>query len=345
MDLPEEIKMRLVIIFLIFSSSICLCPPGLGAEDTVAEVYPYTARVTAYDVNVRAGSNLNYEVITYINKGDLVLVESSRLEWRKVWLPEGTLSWVYGKLVDKDGFVKGNNVNIRSGPAGKYNIMCQLNRDDKVRVVKTSPDGKWRGIVPPKDAGGWIHKKFLVKIGGPEVYKSYIVRRKRVKKLLVEADRFRDESLEQEYHDIDFEQINNKYRFIIDSYGEFRESKVAAKRVEQLIEIQDRLLQQERRRLETLRNLEQQRRADWEEQKKRLKYKGYRGLLRTASGSTKVSATHKIVREERSICLLRSDTINLDDYLYRHIKAWGHVLPQRVGGLPVVVVDKVKVVY
>ena len=338
-------KMKLLIVVSIFLFLVCPCVAGFAAEDTATEVFPYTARITAYDVNVRAGSNLNYEMITRLDKGDLVLVADRRLDWFKVMLPEGILCWVYAELVDEDGFVKGNNVNIRSGAGGKYNVMCQLNRDDKVRVIKKSSDGKWLGIVPPENAGGWIHRKFLVKIGGPKVYKTYVVRRKKVTELLMEADRFRDQSLKHKYQDIDFEKIAEKYRFIENSYGEFKESKIAAKRTQQLIKTQDKLYQKERQRLETLKKLEQQRRAEWEQQKKRLKYKSFRGVLQTTSSAMKPSTTHKLVRDGNSVCLLRSDVINLDDYGYRHIKVWGHVLRQRIKGLPVVIVDKIKVVY
>jgi len=321
---------------------ICSNALNLGAAETATGQYPYTAEVTAYDVNVRAGSSLNYEIMTRLSKGDLILVKGEWRDWYKIRLPEGVLCWVYADLVDEGGFVKRNRVNVRSGAALKYNVMCQLPRDEKISIVKTSPDGKWLGIVPPKDASGWVYKKFLRKKGGQKIYLTYVIRRKGVKELLKEADAFRDTGLKLDYQSIDFEKISGKYRFIVDKYKEFDESRIAAERIKQLIKTQEKLLEQERKRLKALQEAKRQKQQEWEEQKKNLKYKSYRGILRTATGKARESATHVLIREDNRVCYLRSRTINLDDYLHRHLKVWGHVLPKRIRGIPVVVVDKIK---
>ena len=108
------------------------------------------------------------------------------------------------------------------------------------------------------------------------------------------------------------------------------------------MDTQEKLLERERRRLKALQEAERRKQVSWEEQKKELKYKSYRGILRTATGMVKESAGFVLVREGKRICLARSDTIDIGEYLHRHIKIWGHILPRRVGGLPVVVVDKIK---
>lgn len=116
-------SITLLIFFFIYSYAL-----DLGASETAMEQFPHTAEVTAYDVNVRAGSSLNYEILTLLSKGDLVLVKGEWRDFYKIRLPEGVLCWVYADLVDEGGFVKRNQVNVRSGAALKYNVMCQLPR-------------------------------------------------------------------------------------------------------------------------------------------------------------------------------------------------------------------------
>ena len=53
-----------------------------------------TGEINAYDVNVRAGPHLNYEVLTQLSKGDLVLVLGERGDWTRIAMPPGLLAWV-----------------------------------------------------------------------------------------------------------------------------------------------------------------------------------------------------------------------------------------------------------
>jgi len=336
--------MRYPLILLILGCIIFRHVPAIGVEQASKEKFPFTGKINAYDVNLRTGASLNYEIITVMNKGEMLLVERERLDWYGVRYPAGILCWVSRDLVDAKGFVKRSRVNVRSGPGLKHKVMAQVDRDDRVKIVKTSPDGKWAGIVPPPGAGLWVYKKYVDRAGPPELYRNYLAQKKRAQDLLIEADSYRDASLKLSYHEINFEQIRDKYRHIIDKYPEFRQSKIAAGRIEDLEAVHERMLEQVRLKLKAEQQMRQKKQAEWEQMKKKLKYKSYRGIVRQAPASMHEQATHLLTRGNEKVCYLRSDVIKLDDYLYRGIKVWGYVLPERIHRIRLIVVDKIKIV-
>ena len=334
--------MRFPVVLLIAAVML----PGFISSATGTESaelkFPFTGRTNAYDVNVRAGASLNYEIITVLKKGELVLVKGERLDWYSIRFPAGILCWVTKDFIDADGTVNSINVNVRSGPGLKHKVIVQVDRDDRVRILKTSPDGKWLGIVPPQGARLWVYKKFIDRVGGPSTYKNYLARKNNARKLLIEADKFKDQSLKLAYNEINFNKIRNRYQHIVDNYSEFKQSKIAARRIEDVNAVQKRMVEDVRRKLQAEKEQQSRQQAQWEELKKNLKYKSFRGILRTAPATVKDYATHVLVWGNDNICYLRSDVINLDDYLYRTMKVWGYVLPDRVRRLRVVVVNKIK---
>ena len=334
--------MRFPVVILIASVLVLGSISSASGADTVASKFPFTGKTNAYDINVRAGASLNYEIITVLKKDELVLVQGERLDWYSIRFPVGILCWVTKDFIDEDGTVNSRSVNVRSGPGLKHKVIVQVDREDRVRIVKTSKDGKWLGIVPPQGAKLWVYKKYVDPAGGPSVYKNYLARKKNARKLLIEADKFKDESLKLPYNKINFNKIRNRYQQIVDNYSEFEQSKIAVERIGWVDVLQKRKLEDVRRKLEVEEDKRKKEQAGWEELKKKLKYKSFRGILRTAPSTMKDDATHVLVWGNDNICYLRSDVIDLDDHLYRTMKVWGHVLPDRVRRLRVVVVDKIK---
>lgn len=55
--------------------------------------------------------------------------------------------------------VTGSNVNLRTGPSRRAEIVGQLPRGTEVLVVLT--DGEWSSIVPPEGTAGWISRSYL----------------------------------------------------------------------------------------------------------------------------------------------------------------------------------------
>lgn len=55
--------------------------------------------------------------------------------------------------------VSGSNVNLRTGPSRRADIVGQLPRGTEVLVVLT--DGEWSSIVPPEGTAGWVSRSYL----------------------------------------------------------------------------------------------------------------------------------------------------------------------------------------
>ncbi len=55
--------------------------------------------------------------------------------------------------------VTGSNVNLRTGPSRRADIVGQLPRGTEVLVVLA--DGEWSSIVPPEGTAGWVSRSYL----------------------------------------------------------------------------------------------------------------------------------------------------------------------------------------
>ncbi len=282
--------------------------------------YPYTAEIVAHDVNVRAGSHLNYEIITQLNKGELVLVVGDRRGWKKIKMPEGALCWVSERYV-KDNVVIGNRVNIRAGAGLKFNVLCQLNRDHVVNVKKISDDGQWLGIEPPEHAYAWIKKDFIKYKGKPEVYEAYIEKKQNCRSLFAQVERYKDECLKKK-EDIPFDMIIYQYKEIIKKYPNFPEAKMAEKRIEGIGNLA---------KLST-----KTRAADTPI------YLTAKGKIQRLSKDSNRPGTHKLVKEGKWVCLLKSDTIELDRYRKKQVQIWGEQASSKGWSIPTINVKKIR---
>lgn len=119
--------------------------------------------VNTGDVNVRAGANINFEIITKLNRDELVEVLDKTFNWYKIKLPKD-LSCFVGKdyVVSDDqnsGRITANSVNLRTRPNINSTILGQLNKDDKVIILGKKND--WYEIVMPQICFGWVNIKYI----------------------------------------------------------------------------------------------------------------------------------------------------------------------------------------
>ena len=116
-------------------------------------------------VNVRAGDNINYEILGKLKKGDPVKIIDKRYSWFKVALPETAHLYIkndYVDIIDKKGMGKVNatRVNLRAGPGTKYSILGQASSPQELQIVSEKDD--WYEIKPPEETAGWIHASQLM---------------------------------------------------------------------------------------------------------------------------------------------------------------------------------------
>ncbi len=138
--------------------SFVLCTQGYADEH-----FPFLAQVNKESVNVRAGANINFEVLAKLSRGAEVVVLGKNFDWYKVELPTTAKAYIradYLKLhEDSFGELNGDKVNIRARANSDSSSLGQLNKGDYVKVIRQIND--WWQIEPPAQAAGWIHKDFL----------------------------------------------------------------------------------------------------------------------------------------------------------------------------------------
>ena len=126
------------------------------------------------NLNIRAGGNLNYEVITQLNRGDKVAILEEQYVWYKILLPEDCLGWVYANYVfipqrekkltsekETHGIVTGDMVRVRVKPRLNSTVLLQMDRGYKVIVVGRKEN--WFRIKLPLGCTGWVKSDFIEK--------------------------------------------------------------------------------------------------------------------------------------------------------------------------------------
>ena len=133
---------------------------------TAAKQY---GEITANSVNMRAGANMNYEILGKLRKGDKVSIVSTAFGWSEIELSGFCLGWIYKDYVSTEdtpskeerviGVVTGNSVRVRARPGLRYTVLTKVNKGDKVTVVDLQ--GDWFGIEPPENCTGWVSSDYV----------------------------------------------------------------------------------------------------------------------------------------------------------------------------------------
>lgn len=144
---------------LLILSLLCLGAVQARAQ----EVYPFVARISAQNANIRAGQNINFESLGQIKHGETLVVVGESFDWRKVKLPVDAKVYVSAGFV-KDlghsiGEVTGNRLNIRAAALPTASIVGQLRKGENVRILEKVND--WYRIEPPDQSFGWVSKDLV----------------------------------------------------------------------------------------------------------------------------------------------------------------------------------------
>jgi len=128
---------------------------------------PYIGEVTKARSYIRAGDGINYTVLRIAEAGERVEVTGQRFEWLKVAVPEKCTVWVYKSMLSvdlggKEATVARDRVNVRARPSLQGDIMGQLEKGTRLKVV--DEDGEWVGVAPPGCAAAWVHKDCVRKV-------------------------------------------------------------------------------------------------------------------------------------------------------------------------------------
>jgi len=150
-------------------------PAVSGAQDPLMAV---TAWIAGDDVNVRYGPGMEFDPKTTVARGTKVTVVDIESHWCKVKLPEGTIGWVAGWVMDfagpgreiliqegertvagRVGWVTNDEVNMRAGPGTNYGELAEAAKGTE--VVLLDREGAWYKIATSNNKVGWVHTQYV----------------------------------------------------------------------------------------------------------------------------------------------------------------------------------------
>jgi len=137
--------------------------------------FPYIARITDDNVNIRSGPGTQYYSCGKLNKAERVKVVGSQFSWSHIVPPPGSFSWISKQYVSIDpnnpatGIVTGDAVRVYAGsdyikPIHSTTMQLKLNRADKVTLMGEEK-GDYYKIVPPSGAYLWVSTKYTEPLG------------------------------------------------------------------------------------------------------------------------------------------------------------------------------------
>ncbi|MFH1655523.1 MAG: SH3 domain-containing protein [Candidatus Omnitrophota bacterium] len=158
---------KFILILCIYFGFVC----SLCAE----EKFPFIGEVTAKKLNIRAGYNINFETFYKLENSQKVEVLDREFNWYKIKLPKEAGCFISVKYIDdksdSDAVVTGQRVNVRARPDTKSSVLCQVGKEDSVRIVKKYDDD-WYQIQAPDDCCGWVYDKYVKYYSTPKQYKK-----------------------------------------------------------------------------------------------------------------------------------------------------------------------------
>lgn len=140
--------------------------PGRAQERNAAG-YPKVFEVVPDKLNLRAGIGQNYKVLLTVQKGDQLVGEEEQVGWVRIRAPKGIHCFVSRDFVDAagagGGTVNADHVNLRPTPSTTHPPLLQLNKGDKISVVR-EVEG-WFEIEAPAAVPCWATKEMLREVG------------------------------------------------------------------------------------------------------------------------------------------------------------------------------------
>ncbi|MHC4123159.1 MAG: SH3 domain-containing protein [Planctomycetota bacterium] len=150
--------------------------------------FPYTAEITANNVNIRSGPGTAYYPCGKLDKGNKVRIISAQFNWSRIIPPPGSFSWIskqYVKVSPADpntGIITGNNVRIYVGSKERKAIQSETlqtkrNKGETVKLLGEEEDGLCK-IQPPSGAYLWVktvYTKIVSDLPKPVIVKPTVI--------------------------------------------------------------------------------------------------------------------------------------------------------------------------
>lgn len=127
----------------------------LATASTLAQAQEFLS-IKGNTVNIRAKPTTQSDIAWELINGYPVQVIATQDDWIKVKDFEGTLGWVHRPLTAKEPhfLIKGNTINLRSGPGTKHSVVTKLNKYDIVKTLEKRDS--WAKVKTADGEEGWL---------------------------------------------------------------------------------------------------------------------------------------------------------------------------------------------
>ncbi len=205
-------------------------PPAPQAQQAAKkEVFkPFTGKVIANKVRIRAKPDLDAHVVRQMNKNELLLIVADEGDFYAIEPLKDTKAYVFRSYI-LDNAVEANRVNVRLEPHVDAPIICQLQVGDKVQGQVCSMNHKWLEIAPPKGTRFYVSKEFIGNAGGPEYLAAMEHRKAQVDELLTSAYFNAEAECKKNYEEMAPQQAIDQFQTILKNFVDFPEACAQAK--------------------------------------------------------------------------------------------------------------------
>lgn len=310
----------------------------------------FTGIITDTNVNIRSGAGVNFEILRKMNTGDIILVLKNELDWYKIKLPRNSKAYVHKKFITMDGkvygYINANRVNIRAGHGTTFNVIGQLNKRDLIEVVDQNP--AWAHIFTNSHAFAWVHKNFIKNHGPASIYTSKENLDQEAWKLLQQAKQF--ELSKDVISDKNEKRAAciQKYKAIIRDYPKSLAANNAKKHITKLSKKTtiSKNIPKSVPNTVKLKITKKQVKVEKQAVKNKPLAKPVsqpiaQGKLIESGRFFSRPGSHKLRVKNKTKYYLKSQTIDLNTYIYHKVQIWGKIINSKKTKIPVIEVEYV----
>lgn len=225
---PRLVLSLLSVGTLAFATPSAAPKPSAPPVKKVEAFKPFTGKLAANKVRIRAKADLESPIVRQMNKNDLLLVVAEEGEFYAVEPLKDTKAYVFRSYI-LDNVVEANRVNVRLEPHVDAPIIGQLQAGEKIQGTVCSMNHKWLEISPPKGTRFYVAKEFVVHAGGPEYLANMEKRKSQVEELLSSAYLNAESECKKEYEEMAPQHAIEQFQTIMRNFADFPEANTQAK--------------------------------------------------------------------------------------------------------------------
>lgn len=146
--------------------------PAGKVEPLLPVVLPLgkTYLVGAPLLNVRKGPNTDFDKVSALTQGAVVVELRSEGTWKQLRLPDGSIGWASGRyleaMLDELVACSGERVNLRQGAGLNFKILRKIQKEEILLLLQRK--GDWVQLRDSEGLIGWASADYFEKLTGPE---------------------------------------------------------------------------------------------------------------------------------------------------------------------------------